>query len=45
VAKDPPSMGIAFRKSVEAGRIAHLSGLGNTNEYARATSPLTQFLG
>ncbi|MEK9772343.1 MAG: thiazole synthase [Opitutae bacterium] len=44
VAKDPPSMGIAFRKSVQAGRLAYLSGLGGRQEYARATSPLTGFL-
>jgi len=45
VAKDPPTMGIAFRKAVEAGRLAYLSGLGDTNRSARPTSPLTAFLG
>ena len=36
--------GIAFRKAVEAGRLAFLSGLGNKNDNAQATSPLTGFL-
>ena len=45
VAKDPPTMGTAFRKAVEAGRLAYLSGLGDTNRSARPTSPLTAFLG
>lgn len=45
VAKDPATMGTAFRKAVEAGRLAYLSGLGDTNRSARPTSPLTAFLG
>ena len=45
VAKDPQTMGTAFRKAVEAGRLAYLSGLGDTNRSARPTSPLTAFLG
>ena len=45
VAKDSPTMGTAFRKAVEAGRLAYLSGLGDTNRSARPTSPLTAFLG
>ena len=45
VAKDPPTMGTAFRKAVEGGRLAYLSGLGDTNRSARPTSPLTAFLG
>jgi thiazole synthase len=45
VANDPPSMGTAFRKSVEAGRLAYLSGLGSTHQTAQPTSPLTAFLG
>jgi len=45
VAKDPPTMGTAFRKAVEAGRLAYLSGLGDTNRSASPTSPLTAFLG
>ncbi len=44
VANDPPVMGIAFRKAVEAGRLAFLSGLGSKHENAQATSPLTGFL-
>lgn len=44
IAKDPPTMGTAFRKAVEAGRLAYLSGLGSRFESARATSPLTGFL-
>ena len=43
-AKDPLQMGIAFRKSVEAGRLAYLSGLGGESRTAQATSPLTSFL-
>jgi thiazole synthase len=45
VAKDPPNMGSAFRKAVEAGRLAYLSGLGQTKTTASPTSPLTAFLG
>lgn len=44
IAQDPPAMGTAFRKSVEAGRLAYLSGLGPTSQSAQATSPLTGFL-
>ena len=43
-AKDPSQMGIAFRKSVEAGRLAYLAGLGGESRTAQATSPLTSFL-
>ncbi len=45
VAKDPPNMGSAFRKAVEAGRLAYLSGLGAAKSTASPTSPLTAFLG
>jgi thiazole synthase len=45
VAKDPPIMGSAFRKAVEAGRLAYLSGLGAAKTTASPTSPLTAFLG
>jgi thiazole synthase len=45
VAKDPPNMGSAFRKAVEAGRLAYISGLGQTKTTASPTSPLTAFLG
>lgn len=41
---DPPAMARAFGLAVEAGRLAHLAGPGETQEYARASSPLTGFL-
>ena len=44
-AQDPINMGIAFRKSVDAGRLAYLAGLGGQSTTAEATSPLTSFLG
>jgi len=44
VASDPVKMGSAFKKSVEAGRIAHLSGPGTIQQQAKASSPLTNFL-
>jgi thiazole synthase len=44
IAQDPERMGFAFKQSVVAGRLAHLSGLGAKNQYAQATSPLTGFL-
>lgn len=43
-AGDPVVMGRAFGKAVEAGRLAYLSGLGATKEFAEASSPLTGFL-
>ena len=43
-AQDPSQMGIAFRKSVDAGRLAYLAGLGGESSTAQATSPLTSFL-
>jgi len=43
-AQDPSQMGIAFRKSVDAGRLAYLAGLGGESRTAQATSPLTSFL-
>lgn len=40
-----PAMAEAFKKAIEAGRSAHLSGLGRTLERgASASSPLTGFL-
>ena len=40
-----PLMAEAFKKAIEAGRSAYLSGLGRTIEYgASASSPLTGFL-
>jgi len=44
VAKDPISMAKAFKMAVEAGRMAYLSGLGQTSTHAEASSPLTTFL-
>ncbi len=44
-ADDPVLMGKAFKLAVEAGRIAYKSGMANTNNYAKASSPLTGFLG
>lgn len=43
-AGDPVVMARAFGLAVEAGRMAHLAGLGETREYAQASSPLTGFL-
>lgn len=39
-----PQMAGAFKKSIEAGRMAYLSGLGRVRETASASSPLTGFL-
>lgn len=44
VARDPVQMAVAFRMAVEAGRKAHLAGLGSISSCAEATSPLTSFL-
>ncbi len=44
VAGDPVAMAKAFRKSVEAGRMAYQAGLGSTSFTAQASSPLTAFL-
>jgi len=41
---DPVSMGRAFKKAVEAGRGAYLSGLGPVAKEAVSSSPLTGFL-
>ncbi len=43
-AADPVGMARAFRLAVEAGRLAHLSGLAGRAPTARASSPLTGFL-
>lgn len=40
-----PLMALAFRKAIEAGRAAYLSGLGRVRETASASDPLTGFLG
>ncbi|MCL2124277.1 MAG: thiazole synthase [Desulfovibrionaceae bacterium] len=44
-AADPVGMAQAFGESVAAGRKAHLAGLGPESVRARASSPLTGFLG
>lgn len=44
-AKDPISMGKAFKMAVEGGRIAYHSKFGVTSQYGNASSPLTGFLG
>ncbi len=44
VANDPVAMARAFKLSVEAGRMAHLAGLGASGIIAQASSPLTAFL-
>mgnify|MGYP001561179181 CR=1 FL=1 len=44
-AGDIPTMASAFRKAIEAGREAYLSGLGRVlDKGAAASSPLTGFL-
>ncbi|QEK10995.1 thiazole synthase [Crassaminicella thermophila] len=43
-ANDPVNMAKAFSFAVKAGRIAYLSKLGPTKQYAQASSPLTGFL-
>lgn len=43
-ANDPIMMGEAFRKAVEAGRMAFEAGLGKTFSTSQASSPLTGFL-
>ncbi|OIR01295.1 thiazole synthase [mine drainage metagenome] len=43
-AGNPVNMAIAFKKAIEAGRIAYLSGLGTVTDRAEASSPLTHFL-
>src|SRR5512135_1254934 len=44
VANDPKRMAMAFKMAVEAGRAAFEIGLGEAQETASATSPLTGFL-
>ncbi|MDE7381388.1 MAG: thiazole synthase [Muribaculaceae bacterium] len=44
IAGDPVEMARAFDLAVKAGRLAFLSGLGETFNNAQATSPLTSFL-
>lgn len=40
----PMQMAAAFKQAVQAGRLAHLAGLGVRQSQASATSPLTSFL-
>ncbi len=44
VARDPAAMARAFAQGVEAGRVAHLAGLGARRHEAEASSPMTGFL-
>lgn len=44
VAQNPIEMAIAFKKAVEAGRMAFEAKLGKTSTVAEASSPLTSFL-
>ena len=44
IASDPNRMAVAFRLAVEAGRAAFEIGLGERQEIASPTSPLTGFL-
>ena len=44
VSSYPISMWRAFGQAVEAGRLAHVAGLGSVRKNAQATSPLTNFL-
>ncbi len=44
VSQNPIAMGIAFKKAVQAGRIAYKAKLAHVKNYAEASSPLTSFL-
>ena len=44
MSKDPVEMACAFKLAVQAGRKAHLAGLGAKSDFANASSPLTSFL-
>ncbi len=44
VANDPVEMARAFKKGVEAGRMAYLAGIADESKIARATSPLVGLL-
>jgi len=43
-AQDHAAMARAFALAVQAGRMAHLAGLGPARDTAEASSPLTGFL-
>jgi thiazole synthase len=42
---DPVNMAKAFKYAVKAGRLAYLSGMASMSKIAKASSPLTGFLG
>lgn len=44
IAGDPVEMARAFKKGVEAGRMAYLAGISGESKIARATSPLVGLL-
>lgn len=44
VSQNPVAMALAFKKAVEAGRMAHLAKLAPVTKHAEASSPLTTFL-
>ncbi|MBJ6368174.1 thiazole synthase [Snuella sedimenti] len=44
VSQNPKQMGIAFKKAVEAGRMAYNAKLAPVKKQAEASSPLTSFL-
>lgn len=44
VSENPVEMGIAFKKAVEAGRMAYEAKLASISSSAKASSPLTSFL-
>jgi thiazole synthase len=44
IATDPERMAAAFRKAVEAGRVAYEIGLPDSSAGAVPTSPLTAYL-
>ena len=44
VSQNPVAMAMAFKKAVEAGRMAYLAKLAPIRKQAEASSPLTSFL-
>ncbi|MFB9056834.1 thiazole synthase [Mariniflexile ostreae] len=44
VSQNPTNMAIAFKKAVQAGRMAYLAKLAPVKQHAEASSPLTSFL-
>ena len=45
IAHDPVRMALAFKAAVQAAELARQDGAGDQSAYARASSPLTGFLG